>query len=105
MEYHQFSGGGKGGGGGGGRLESWGATLGVGKKAAAAGLTLRRGDSTAATGPAKLLSVAVIGLSGGEKESHPISPSLTTRRMGGFAFRPRQQYTRLQTLPDALGWT
>ena len=68
MEYHQFSGGGKGGGGGPGRLESWGATLGVGKKAAAAGLTLRRGDSTAATGPAKLLSVAVIGLSGGEKE-------------------------------------
>ena len=33
------------------------------------GLTLRRGDSTAASsGPAKLVSIAVVGLSGGEKE-------------------------------------
>ena len=32
------------------------------------GLTLRRGDSVAGSGPSKLLSIAVVGLSGGEKE-------------------------------------
>ena len=37
------------------------------------GLTLRRGDSTAASsGPAKLLSIAIVGLSGGEKEKGSI---------------------------------
>jgi len=33
-----------------------------------AGLTLRRGDSTAGAGPSKLISIAVVGLSGGEKD-------------------------------------
>lgn len=38
-------------------------------RAAAGGLTLRRGESTAAAaGPSRLISVAVVGLSGGEKE-------------------------------------
>ncbi len=32
------------------------------------GLTLRRGDSAAGSGPSRLLSVAVVGLSGGEKD-------------------------------------
>ena len=54
------------------KLESWSATLAGGKRgvmrAAAGGLTLRRGDSTASSGPAKLLSVSVVGLSGGEKD-------------------------------------
>jgi len=36
------------------------------------GLTLRRGDSSANSGSAKLLSVAVVGLSGGEKEKGSI---------------------------------
>ena len=37
------------------------------------GLTLRRGDSTAtSSGPPKLISVAVVGLSGGEKEKGSI---------------------------------
>ena len=54
--------------GGGGHKGGWSATLG-GMRAAAGGLTLRRGDSHAASsGPGKLLSVAVVGLSGGEKE-------------------------------------
>jgi len=37
-------------------------------RAAAGGLTLRRGDSTAGSGPSKLISIAVVGLSGGEKD-------------------------------------
>ena len=40
-----------------------------------AGLTLRRGDSASASsggGPAKLVSIAVVGLSGGEKEKGSI---------------------------------
>ena len=37
------------------------------------GLTLRRGDSAASSGgPAKLISIAVVGLSGGEKEKGSI---------------------------------
>ena len=36
------------------------------------GLTLRRGDSSASSGPARLLSIAVVGLSGGEKEKGSI---------------------------------
>ena len=32
------------------------------------GLTLRRGDSTAVGGPSKLITICVVGLSGGEKE-------------------------------------
>ena len=37
------------------------------------GLTLRRGDSaTSSSGPPKLLSIAVVGLSGGEKEKGSI---------------------------------
>ncbi len=36
------------------------------------GLTLRRGDSSAGSGPARLLSIAVVGLSGGEKEKGSI---------------------------------
>ncbi len=80
MEYHNFGGGGgvgPGGGGGGypplnkgGKLESWGATLGAGGRGVMkAAATLRRGDSTAAApGPSRLLSVSVVGLSGGEKE-------------------------------------
>jgi hypothetical protein len=35
-------------------------------------LTLRRGDSSASSGPARLLSIAVVGLSGGEKEKGSI---------------------------------
>ena len=37
-----------------------------------AGLTLRRGDSSAGSGPARMLSIAVVGLSGGEKEKGSI---------------------------------
>eukprot|EP00095_Tigriopus_kingsejongensis_P003293 maker-scaffold355_size198070-snap-gene-0.30 protein:Tk03293 transcript:maker-scaffold355_size198070-snap-gene-0.30-mRNA-1 annotation:"rho gtpase-activating protein 190 isoform x5" len=54
------------------KLESWSATLAGGgrgvMRAAAGGLTLRRGDSAVGTGPAKLLSVAVLGVSGSEKD-------------------------------------
>ena len=32
------------------------------------GLTLRRGDSAAMGGPSKLVTVSVVGLSGGERE-------------------------------------
>ena len=34
----------------------------------AGGLTLRRGDSAAIGGPSKLLTICVVGLSGGERE-------------------------------------
>ncbi|CAB4058760.1 ARHGAP5 [Lepeophtheirus salmonis] len=54
------------------KLESaWSATLGAGSRGmmrAAGGLTLRRGDSAASSGPSKLTSISVIGLSGSEKE-------------------------------------
>ncbi len=39
-----------------------------------AGLTLRRGDSSASSGPPKLISIAVVGLSGGEKEKGSVGP-------------------------------
>eukprot|EP00092_Neocalanus_flemingeri_P019784 GFUD01021428.1.p1 GENE.GFUD01021428.1~~GFUD01021428.1.p1 ORF type:complete len:1709 (-),score=293.62 GFUD01021428.1:1056-6182(-) len=54
------------------KLESWSHTLGQGSRGvmrAAGGLTLRRGDSAAqAAGPSKLVTVSVVGLSGGERE-------------------------------------
>jgi hypothetical protein len=53
------------------KLESWSHTLGQGSRGvmrAAGGLTLRRGDSAAMGGPSKLITVSVVGLSGGEKE-------------------------------------
>ncbi|QQP41778.1 Uncharacterized protein FKW44_016251, partial [Caligus rogercresseyi] len=54
------------------KLESaWSATLGAGSRGmmrAAGGLTLRRGDSAASSGPSKLISISVVGLSGSEKE-------------------------------------
>ena len=34
----------------------------------AGGLTLRRGDSAAIGGPSKLITICVVGLSGGERE-------------------------------------
>jgi len=54
-----------------GKLESWSQTLGVGGRGmmrAAGGLTLRRGDSSVASGPSKMVNISVVGLSGGEKE-------------------------------------
>ena len=38
------------------------------------GLTLRRGDSGASSGPPKLISIAVVGLSGGEKDKGSVGP-------------------------------
>lgn len=39
-----------------------------------AGLTLRRGDSGASAGPPKLISISVVGLSGGEKDKGSVGP-------------------------------
>jgi len=52
-------------------MEKWSHTLGQGSRGvmrAAGGLTLRRGESTTMGGPSKLITVSVVGLSGGEKE-------------------------------------
>ena len=38
------------------------------------GLTLRRGDSGASSGPPKLISISVVGLSGGEKDKGSVGP-------------------------------
>lgn len=58
--------------------QGWGATLGAGGRGVISGLTLRRGDSASGSlgsgGPAKLLSIAVVGLSGGEKEKGSVGP-------------------------------
>jgi len=53
------------------KLESWSATLGQGSRGvmrAAGGLTLRRGDSGLLGGPSKMVTISVVGLSGGERE-------------------------------------
>ncbi|XP_023343064.1 rho GTPase-activating protein 190 isoform X13 [Eurytemora carolleeae] len=57
--------------GGKSKLESWSATLGAGGRGvmrAAGGLTLRRGETSVNPTSSKMVTISVVGLSGGEKD-------------------------------------